>query len=134
MKREYMPLMTDDKFFSKRADFPQRLPWDLIEDCERQAEKNHSQSLDKLASRGGLHPVEAYCIMRGLGYRYIRSVTDEAAAEFIEKKVLAYNKENSENTKLKKTINLLEKKNTILTDAINGVILYKEALEQLDKL
>jgi len=93
MTREFMPLMTDDKFFSKRKDFPQRLPWELIEQCDSQAKKNHSQSLETLAGRGGLHPVEAYCIMRGLSLSHVRLPNDEEAAEYIEKKMKKYNEE-----------------------------------------
>lgn len=35
------------------------IPWSMIEPCEKQAQLNHDQSLERLAERGGLAPCEA---------------------------------------------------------------------------
>lgn len=39
------------------------IPWKVIAPHEAQAQKNHQQSLARLAERGGLDPNEALCII-----------------------------------------------------------------------
>jgi len=39
-------------------------PWDLVAAHEAQAVKNHSQSLQVLADRGGLDPIELLAVMQ----------------------------------------------------------------------
>ncbi len=39
------------------------IPWEIISPHERQAERNHGQSLLRLAERGGLGPDEAVAIL-----------------------------------------------------------------------
>ena len=39
------------------------IPWAMIEPHEEQAQRNHSQSLNRLADRGGLGCSEAYAVM-----------------------------------------------------------------------
>ena len=39
------------------------IPWDALAPHERQAERNHDQSLETLARRGGLSPCEAVAIL-----------------------------------------------------------------------
>ena len=41
------------------------IPWALLEPFEAQAKANHGQSLETLASRGGLSPTEALAIIQG---------------------------------------------------------------------
>ncbi len=41
------------------------IPWNVIDGHEGQALLNHSQTLERLAARGGLGPDEAVCVMRG---------------------------------------------------------------------
>lgn len=41
------------------------LPWDLIAPHEAQAQRNHSQSLERLAERGGLGTCEAVAVLEG---------------------------------------------------------------------
>ena len=55
------------------------IPWRLIEDHTQQAEKNHSQNLDRLAARGGLSPREALCVIEGLGLPAIEEREAELA-------------------------------------------------------
>lgn len=42
------------------------VPWAFLEPHEAQALRNHSQSLKRLAERGGLAPCEAIDIVKGL--------------------------------------------------------------------
>lgn len=39
------------------------IPWEMIEPHEKQAYSNHSQTLERLAERGGLSPCEAVAIL-----------------------------------------------------------------------
>jgi hypothetical protein len=39
------------------------LPWPMVEAHERQAQRNHSQSVARLAERGGLAPCEACAVL-----------------------------------------------------------------------
>jgi hypothetical protein len=43
----------------------QPIPWSMIAPHEAQAMANHGQSLEKLASRGGLDPIEAVAVLSG---------------------------------------------------------------------
>jgi len=66
---------------------PSWIPWDLIAPYEAQAQINHYQSLEKLASRGGLSPIEAFLVMNGRDWRDIRvnEELERQAAAFLEK-------------------------------------------------
>jgi hypothetical protein len=56
-ERKMMPIM-GSKLISE-------IPWPMIAPHEKQARSNHSQSLERLAERGGLGCSEAIDIMRG---------------------------------------------------------------------
>lgn len=43
---------------------PSSIPWEAIAPYDGQARVNHQQSLEHLASRGGLSPMEAFLVMR----------------------------------------------------------------------
>lgn len=45
-------------------DIIRAIPWALIAPHEAQAQRNHSQSLRRLSSRGGLSPCEAIAIIK----------------------------------------------------------------------
>ena len=45
------------------AAYPISVPWDLVKDHEKQAQSNHSQTLTRLSERGGLSPMELWCIV-----------------------------------------------------------------------
>lgn len=49
-------------------DCPEFVPWDLLRGAESQAQRNHSQSLSRLAERGGLSPLELYAVLRGIDF------------------------------------------------------------------
>ncbi len=44
------------------------VPWGIMVGHERQAIENHSQTLERLAERGGLHPIEMACILSDRPY------------------------------------------------------------------
>lgn len=61
---------------------PSAIPWDAIAPYEGHALANHQQTLEKLASRGGLDPVEAYFVMTGRTWNDVRvPVSDELERE-----------------------------------------------------
>lgn len=71
--------MTEERMFPillpigerrKFTDCPKEIPWNLIAPHEAQARKNHSQSLEELARRGGLSPVELWCVIKDQNYVY----------------------------------------------------------------
>ena len=41
------------------------IPWELLAPHEAQAQRNHSQTLRRLAERGGLSPAEAVAVIDG---------------------------------------------------------------------
>jgi hypothetical protein len=66
--------MTEEKRFpvlqevveSKRVEgMPRSVKWSALDD--RQAQLNHSQTLERLAERGGLSPVEMMCNVSRIG-------------------------------------------------------------------
>ena len=50
---------------------PTSIPWRLLESdaCEAQAQDNHSQTLERLAERGGLGPCELLAVLLCVRYR-----------------------------------------------------------------
>lgn len=54
------------------------LPWEMIAPHEEQARENHSQTLKRLAERGGLSPTEALAILDDRKYPWGKKL-DEAA-------------------------------------------------------
>jgi len=58
--------------------------WSVIAPHEAQAQRNHRQSLERLAQRGGLGPIEAIAVVEGLTWRELRDryTNGEARARF----------------------------------------------------
>ena len=52
---------------SERVDMPTSVPWAFAETFRTQAERNHDQTLERLADRGGMSPVEMWLAAHGLG-------------------------------------------------------------------
>lgn len=57
-KRPMFPVLNDDTL--------KAIPWDVLKPHEAQAKANHGQSLNALASRGGLSIEEAYCVLKDM--------------------------------------------------------------------
>ena len=64
---------------------PSKIPWAVLAPHEAQALKNHSQTLEQLANRGGLGPEEAYCIYHDMGYQYGDQDLHEKSMTWLEK-------------------------------------------------
>lgn len=61
MKRQF-PIIRD-YILRERPDCPKTIDWEILTPHERQALKNHSQPLERLAMRGGLSPNEVVAIV-----------------------------------------------------------------------
>ena len=55
----------------RAAGCPRSVPWPFLEPHEARARTNHSQTLERLAQRGGLGPEEVLAIVRDKGLRYV---------------------------------------------------------------
>lgn len=74
---------------SHREGEPEYIPWEILEPHEKQAYSNHGQSLEKLASRGGLSWREIYAVIMDKEFDYgSEHVTDyykRAVLDAVEK-------------------------------------------------
>lgn len=62
---EAFPVLIDGKTRRAHPLCPRAVPWDMVRPHDRQARRNHDQSLKRLAARGGLHPVELLAVLDG---------------------------------------------------------------------
>ncbi len=60
------PLLLDQ---CDRERYPSSIPWSVIEPHEHQALRNHDQTLERLAERGGLGPDELLAVLTGKRFR-----------------------------------------------------------------
>jgi len=77
--------MTDKRYFKimkpDKIECPIKLiPWDFIESHERQAIRNHSQTLETLNRRGGLSPKELFAVKHDMTWRDLSLKVDEQFA------------------------------------------------------
>jgi hypothetical protein len=59
------------------------VPWPMLQPHEKHAEKNHQQTLQVLASRGGLSPQEIVAIMKGSSWEEMKTIGCEEAERTI---------------------------------------------------
>ena len=55
------------------------IPLDIIKLHENQAIRNHSQTLERLAERGGLGWIEALCVLEDREYDFHTKLTEDIA-------------------------------------------------------
>jgi hypothetical protein len=53
---------------------PREVPWWLVEPHRRQALANHSQTLERLAERGGLDPTELVAVLEDRPWRTMTQI------------------------------------------------------------
>ncbi len=68
------------------------IPWGLIEPHRLQAERNHWQSLERLAERGGLAPSEALAVLEDRPWKAMGD--GDEALERLAALVDAYERDN----------------------------------------
>jgi len=64
---------------SREKGFPTHVKWSEL--SESQAQKNHSQSLGRLAERGGLSPSEIVGNIKGIGWCDLGTITENQTQE-----------------------------------------------------
>ena len=76
--------MTDKELEERRfpvLDAGFSVPWRLVAPFEAQAERNHNQTLQRLAERGGLDPVELWAVMHRMGWKDRSKLPSQEAAK-----------------------------------------------------
>ena len=70
---------------------PESVPWALVEAARLQIERNHGQTLERLAERGGLSYRELYCGVKGLSLSamYLAAFPSTELAPFVIKGMVA---------------------------------------------
>lgn len=71
-------MMADERFPIQEGP---SVPWEFMAPHESQCQKNHGQSLKRIAERGGLGPSEAWAVVNGIRYYEIK---DEHAKKWFE--------------------------------------------------
>lgn len=61
----------------ERLGCPRSVPWRLLAPHEKQALRNHGQTMQRLAERGGLSPAELMCVLED---KHWSERVDDAAA------------------------------------------------------
>lgn len=89
--------MTDERFpvlQRTRAEIehgaPESVPWELIAPHEHQAMRNHSQTLERLAQRGGLGVAELWAVLHDVDWQETRTRSTAALVADIVRIVAEY--------------------------------------------
>lgn len=75
-----------DEFNEARHDgtpYPRSVPWALVSEHGEQAKLNHSQTLERLAERGGLSPLELWCVVHDKKWHEKGAMTESKAIEWL---------------------------------------------------
>ena len=76
---------TDEYYEARRnkMPYPRGVPWALVEPHEAQAQSNHSQTLERLSQRGGLSPLELWCVVNDKKWHDKGDMTEAKAIEWL---------------------------------------------------
>lgn len=69
---------------SQQKQMPRTVPWEFAERFRKQAEENHSQTLERLAERGGLAPEEMWLAAHGHGLFKVH-IDEQTAIDWLYK-------------------------------------------------
>lgn len=72
-----------DEARRSKTQYPHSVPWDLVKDHDEQAQSNHSQSLERLAERGGLSPLELWCVVNDKKWHEKGNMTEAKAIKWL---------------------------------------------------
>ena len=67
----------------KRLGCPRSVPWSLLAPHEEQALRNHDQTLQRLAERGGLCPKEMVAVLTDRPWRDVRALSLEESVRHL---------------------------------------------------
>ncbi len=70
----------DQRDIENHPERPRNVPWAMLEPFEGNAKKNHDQSLQRLAERGGLDVTEMVAIIEGHTIRWLRDQAESSPA------------------------------------------------------
>lgn len=84
MTRARFPIL-DQQHVPRRLalKLPRSVRWDVVELYRHQAERNHDQTLETLAERGGLAPEELFAAAHGLRVSAIRTIDKQKALDWL---------------------------------------------------
>ncbi len=68
------------------------VPWDFVEGHRKTALKNHNQTLEKLAARGGLSPMELFLLVTDRSLAAIADLDTDTAVEELDILLMAVKK------------------------------------------
>ncbi len=89
MTPRMFPVLLNGKDTERHPDCPRAVPWEWLSPHEEQALKNHGQTLERLAARGGLDPLEMVCVLNDKPWPWrsprseVEHVWDSAVADLI---------------------------------------------------
>jgi hypothetical protein len=63
------PILGEHNRVERGQEYPASVSWRFVQPFAKRAAHNHSQSLKRLAERGGLSARELWCIAHGMGLR-----------------------------------------------------------------
>ncbi len=110
---------------------PSSIPWDSIAPYEGQAKINHQQTIEGLASRGGLGPIEAFLVMTGRTWDRINFSSDDfrrEACAFLDKIVKDEGALALQNHELRKALIRVGAKTFQSTDPNSDCVAVNKAL------
>lgn|GEM_PF-6557230 len=76
---------TDEAYEARRnrTPYPRSVSWELVKDHDEQAQSNHSQTLTHLAERGGLSPLELWCVVNDKKWHQKGDMTEAKAIDWL---------------------------------------------------
>lgn len=75
---------------SIRGDEKLYIPWEFAELARDQAFRNHDQTLERLAERGGLDPIEFYGACHGMNWIQLHDLVFDASLDWIKTEMKKY--------------------------------------------
>lgn len=90
MNEQRFPILLSPRERREHPDWPTSIPWSLIAPHEDQALRNHGgQTLQRLAERGGLSPLEARCVIEDRDFEWSDHYAekDNAAVKFLNARI-----------------------------------------------
>lgn len=109
------------------------VPWSMIAPHDKQARDNHDQSLERLAERGGLSPLEAICVLEDRRCRRgeMTEANVEAARVKLGELVRVWEDRplEVENRELRARVEGLERQVSEDTEALDGIDVLTDRLE-----
>ena len=80
-----MKVLELHKVWERHPHWPKQIPWSFVEPHNAQAIINHGQSLEKLASRGGLDLTEIAAVVEDRPWRHMSDAEIDAFVATIPK-------------------------------------------------